>query len=272
MIAPRFAYWERFMRRLVTAGLFALLAHGAEAADMPVLRGALHEAPIVSRPIWQGFYVGGQAGYGASNMQFGGFNSGLIDRFADDPLNFFGLPLPPPEWPELRSVTNRNTMFGGFAGYNAQYENVIVGVEGNYMHGTFTGSSGGRNTFTTLVNGVPASISTESSASMTITDFGSLRLRGGYVIDNFLPYAFVGFAMGIHDMNQRVGISGTGFATREMTADNSNQFLYGYAAGLGLDWKLLGGLFVRAEYEFLQFTSTVDTSIHSVRGAVGYKF
>ena len=29
-------------------------------------------------------------------------------------------------------------MFGGFVGYNAQYENVVLGFEANYMHGTFT--------------------------------------------------------------------------------------------------------------------------------------
>ncbi len=35
---------------------------------------------------------------------------------------------------------------------------------------------------------------------------------------------------------------------------------------------VFGGLFVRAEYEYLQLTSTLNTSIHSVRGGLGYKF
>lgn len=272
MIAPRFAYWERFMRRLITAGLFALLAHGAQAADMPVLRGAIREAPVV-RAIWQGFYAGGQVGYGSSNMDFRGFNSGLIDRLTTDPSVFFGLPFAPPAWRELQqSVTHRASMFGGFAGYNAQFDNVIMGVEGNYMHGAFTGSSFGRNTLTFMVDGVPTSVSTESAASMTITNFGTLRLRGGYVMDNFLPYAFVGFAMGIHDTAQRVAITGTGLTPRELATDNNSQFLYGYSAGVGLDWMLFGGLFVRGEYEYLKFSSTLDTEIHSIRGGIGYKF
>src|SRR6187401_504267 len=99
------------MRRLLVAGFIAVVtAQGALAADMPdlpVLRGSVYEAPRTYRTIWQGFYVGGQAGYGASNM-----------KFSD--LNVAG-------WPLLEGVSHRAASFGGFAGYNAQFEDVIVG-------------------------------------------------------------------------------------------------------------------------------------------------
>ena len=178
------------MRRLVVAGIIAIAAHGAEAADlpdMPILRGSFREAPVAYRTIWQGFYVGGQAGYGASNVDFGDFNSGLIERLTADPAVLQGLPFAPPPWPSLEPATHRNTMFGAFAGYNAQYENVVLGFEGNYMHGTFNGSAFGRNTRSLQIGATLLNVSTESAASMRITDFGSLRVRGGYEMGSFFP-------------------------------------------------------------------------------------
>ena len=35
---------------------------------------------------------------------------------------------------------------------------------------------------------------------------------------------------------------------------------------------LVGGLFLRAEWEYVRFTSSVDTSINTVRAGLGYKF
>jgi opacity protein-like surface antigen len=51
-----------------------------------------------------------------------------------------------------------------------------------------------------------------------------------------------------------------------------NHLIYGYSAGLGVDVNLIGGLFARAEYEYVRFTSTVDTSINTARVGLGYKF
>ena len=46
-----------------------------------------------------------------------------------------------------------------------------------------------------------------------------------------------------------------------------NHLIYGYPAGLGMDVNLIGGLFLRAEWEYVRFTSAVDTSINTVRAA-----
>ena len=45
-----------------------------------------------------------------------------------------------------------------------------------------------------------------------------------------------------------------------------------YSGGLGVDINLIGGLFMRAEWEYARFTSSVDTSINNVRAGLGYKF
>jgi outer membrane immunogenic protein len=260
------------MRRLLVAGFIAVMAaQGAQAADMPdlpILRGSVYEAPRTYRTIWQGFYVGGQVGYGGSNMNFADLNV--------------------PNWPQLGAVTHRATSFGGFAGYNAQFEDVIVGLDMNYSHGTFTGSSSAETvSIQTNIGGVAGvnQITTlRSDGAMTVKDFGSIRVRGGYVAGNFLPYAFVGIGLGRADTFRSSSVTGvfTGNLaangltsaprTTTLAVDTNNQLIHGVSAGFGLDWMIFGSLFARAEYEYLQFTSAINTNIHTVRGGVGYKF
>ena len=48
--------------------------------------------------------------------------------------------------------------------------------------------------------------------------------------------------------------------------------VYGYTAGLGIDIMLMGGLFMRAEWEYIRVTSDIDTNINTVRAGLGYKF
>jgi opacity protein-like surface antigen len=51
-----------------------------------------------------------------------------------------------------------------------------------------------------------------------------------------------------------------------------SHLIYGYSAGLGVDMMLYHGLFARAEWEYVRFTTSVDTSINTVRLGLGYKF
>jgi len=48
--------------------------------------------------------------------------------------------------------------------------------------------------------------------------------------------------------------------------------IYGYSAGLGVDVNLVGGLFLRAEWEYIRYTSSIDTSVNTGRAGIGYKF
>jgi outer membrane immunogenic protein len=262
--------WGFLMRRLLVAGFIAVATQGtAFAADLPILRGALREpAPACCRAVWQGFYVGGQAGYAGSNAELQEFS-------------FTG-------WPAVVGATHRAPAFGAFGGYNAQYENVVLGFEGSFMHGTLTNSDS-NETRTTNINagpiaGLTSVVTRRTDASIASKDWGSVRVRGGYVMGNFLPYFFAGFGMGRADTVRTATVRGvyTGTLTENQILDpdrtstvgvtTKNQFVHGFSAGAGMDWMLFGGLFARAEYEYLQFTSTVNTSIHSIRGGIGYKF
>ncbi len=56
------------MRRFVLAAMMFGAVSGAHAADMPdfpALRGGFTDGLNTARVNWQGFYIGGQAGYGS---------------------------------------------------------------------------------------------------------------------------------------------------------------------------------------------------------------
>src|SRR3974390_256213 len=71
--------WSVGMRRFLLLAMICGAVSGAHAADlpdMPILRGTQGlSTPTVN---WQGFYVGGQAGYGSSSEYFNGSNANLL--------------------------------------------------------------------------------------------------------------------------------------------------------------------------------------------------
>lgn len=174
---------------------------------------------------------------------------------------------------------------GGFAGYNSQWDDTVIGIELSYMHGKFGGSqtdSMGRS-FTTS-DGYTNGVTYEGNARMSISDIGTIRARAGYAVGAFLPYAFGGVALGQADIvrdariyGRQVNVSAApGFQQIDFdlsrTSAQYNRLVYGYSAGLGVDINLIGGLFARAEWEYIRFTSSVDVNINTVRAGVGYKF
>jgi opacity protein-like surface antigen len=110
----------------------------------------------------------------------------------------------------------------------------------------------------------------------------TLRARAAYAWGCFLPYAFAGVALGnadisrsvvVHDaVSPTIGGQFIPLATLSATDAVHNHLVYGYSAGLGFDMNLIGGLFFRGEWEYIRFTSNVDTSINTVRAGLGYKF
>ena len=155
----------------------------------------------------------------------------------------------------------------------------MLGVELNYIHGKFSGSS----TFF-----FPADYLTSASltqyAAMQISDYGSARLRAGYAMGSFLPYAFGGVAMGQADIQRETtaslyyrytgtqGLPDIGPNSATARSNLKSHFVFGYSAGLGIDMMLVQNLFLRAEWEYLRFTSPVDVSVNTVRAGLGYKF
>lgn len=276
------------MRRLLMAAATAGVVHGAQAADMPdygPLRGALVGGPtrVVN---WQGFYVGGQAGYGAADMNFAGSNDGLIGQALGPNNILLGTVLSVSQ--ASSKTSSRQSTFGGFAGYNSQWDDAVLGIEANYMHGKLDGGSTVAPVPLTYVNpfadGRYHNVGLTSSRSILITDMGTVRARAGYAVGSFLPYLFGGVALGRADISNNVVINDRSDTTlagassgprMTYTANNSisGKLLYGYAAGLGTEMMLFGNLFGRAEWEYLRFVNAgADVSINTVRAGLGYKF
>ena len=120
---------------------------------------------------------------------------------------------------------------------------------------------------------------------MKITDYGSLRARAGYPLDNFLPYGFVGLAMGQANINRRADVDlnyqyvGTAIpplpnygGASSLTENANSHLITGFAGGVGIDIMLYAGLFLRAEWEHLRFSGKVETSVNTVKAGLGYKF
>ena len=276
------------MRRLLLAAVMFGAASGAQATDMPdlpILRGAFTDGPTTARVNWQGYYIGGQAGYGSSDESFSGSTRTMVATMLANTVLENEMQVS--QWnPGLGKASARTSGFGGFAGYNSQWDDVVIGLEVSYLHGTFGGSSRGsvsRFTPSPLSDGYFHDVTSTSTAAISITDMATFRGRAAYAYGCFLPYMFGGFALGNANITRTASVldvmtPGPTNPPARLPAFLStseaqhNHLIYGYSAGLGVDVSLVGGLFLRAEWEYIRFTSAVDTSINTVRAGLGYKF
>jgi outer membrane immunogenic protein len=275
------------MRRLLLAAMMFGALSGAQAADMPdILRGAYTEGLSTAKINWQGFYFGGQAGYGTSNENFSGSNTTMIAALLDHNIV---QEMDVANWNLGLGKQNSHTSgYGAFAGYNWQWDDVVLGLEASYMHGSFGGTATASQALVgQLSDGMFHAVAVTSSSAITVSDMATFRARAGYAYGSFLPYAFGGLALGNADITRTVTIDDHYAPTLlgsispcpipvcarlNATQDQPNHLIYGYSAGLGVDVNLVAGLFMRAEWEYVRFTSQVDTSINTVRAGLGYKF
>ncbi len=269
------------MRRFLLAAVMVGAAAGAQAADLPdFLRGSIGSAP----PMWQGFYVGGQAGYGSSDENFNGSTTSMTQALLANTLIESAMGVA--EWNlGLGKVSAQSSGYGGFTGYNSQWNDVVLGLEMSYLHGNFGGQTSAteaRSSVSALADGNFHDVTATSAASISISDMATFRGRAAYSFGCFLPYLFGGFALGNADISRSINVQdvvsptqfgrGTALAPLNTTDLMSNHLIYGYTAGAGIDINLTGGLFMRAEWEYVRFTDQVDTSINTVRAGLGYKF
>ncbi|MGJ4930791.1 outer membrane protein [Bradyrhizobium sp. HKCCYLS2038] len=259
-------------------------AQAADLPDLPILRGGLTEGLNNSRVNWDGYYAGVQGGYGSSDENFNGSTSTMTAAVLANTLIESQMQVS--SWnTQLGKQSARSSSYGAFVGYNSQWEDVVLGVEASYMHGKFGGiASSSRSLVSSaaLTDGLYHSVTSTQSSQISISDMATIRGRAGYAMGCFLPYAFFGLALGNADIGQSVTVqdrtsavqAGPFTALTPLSANNlqHNHLIYGYSAGLGVDVNLVGGVFARAEYEYVRFTSTVDTNINTVRAGVGYKF
>ncbi len=85
--------WSVAMRKILLAAVMfgaVSTAHAADLSDLPILRGGFSDG-VPSRVNWQGFYVGGQAGYGSSDENFNGSTSNMVAALIANNVYFAAL-------------------------------------------------------------------------------------------------------------------------------------------------------------------------------------
>jgi outer membrane immunogenic protein len=297
--------------RTVVVGLALLgLAQSAFAADLPYLRGAQYEEPIPPYR-WSGVYGGGQVGYSSGGVDFSG-SSGITESLITNMLNDTTIQQDQTtlaqhiqiSQPPLLKANLAGTSFGGFVGYNWQWEDAVAGIEVNYNRSSVSGSTSALIT-RSFVDSANLSAShhydytvlVDAAASAHVRDWGTFRVRGGWAAGRFLPYGFVALAVARVDISHSVTgtysavdapDSGTAAtvdvncppdavcptAVAAQTYTRNGAFAYGAAAGLGVDVALLPNVFLRGEWEYVQFAPLRGDHIHisTIRTALGLKF
>ncbi|KQV28083.1 hypothetical protein ASC97_06970 [Rhizobium sp. Root1203] len=206
---------------IVSAALFALASGPAFAADL-VEQPA--PAPVAAAPVftWVGPYFGIDGGAGWLNGDFSAGGSSVSEDF-------------------------NGGLFGAFVGYNWQFDNIVLGVEGNVEH----------NWNDKDFLGGDVSVGTDWA--------GAARARVGYAFDRALIYGAAGWtaSSGFVDI--------PGF-------DKESKTFNGYTVGAGIDYAFTNNVFVRGEYRYNDFGSKdilgvdVDLDQSVVKFGLGVKF
>lgn len=296
------------MRRFVLAAMMFGAVSGAQAADMPdFLRGSLSAGPAPTRN-WSGWYAGGQVAYSSANVDLSKSLAGLSDSIYRDSV----LQAPTSQLSALGKANPQGTGFGAFVGRNYQWDDLVFGVEANYKYiNSLTGSSTSSigplqysfpaGQFTSANDTPSFFVTLKGNATAQIKDAITLRGRAGWAVGDFLPYVFGGLAIGRMDVQRSVtstttrrddisqtilvnGVSVTNVTigtpvlvpsqSLTQSQERTNNFVAGWTGGLGTEYRVWDGLFVRAEWEYIRFLSVMNTSVtmNSVHAGVGYKF
>ena len=278
------------MRIAVCGLLMAALVQQATAADapFPILRGTqTYEVGPPAYFRWEGVYGGVQAGAGTSNMNFSEAPNAIIAHALRQSTleGEFNVS----QWPVLSSVDTRAASVGGFIGYNTQFEDVVLGIEGNYNRTSLTARQADSLVrVVTTADGVQYDTLVNASASMHIQDYATLRARAGWAAGRFVPYAMMGFAFGMADLQRTAFVDAIvqppavppnppppPFMIGPWGATESKKaFIYGYSAGGGLDIALTSRIFLRGEYEYVKFSPVmgIRANLQAARVGAGVKF
>jgi len=217
--------------------LSTVAAAPAFAADLPSRGGAMAPAPIFAQPMsftWTGFYAGLNAGYG-----WGSFHKASSVVMAKPSGGVLGAQL----------------------GYNYQFGNVVVGVEGDLNWSWLEG------------NRAPAvGVATTGSLEW----YGTLRGRVGFAADRALIYATGGYAGG----QVKAAIANTNLPGA--FAESTSSWRNGWALGGGIEYAFTNNITAKAEYLYMNLGSdtlwtvnlptTSGFSANIIRAGVNYKF
>jgi outer membrane immunogenic protein len=267
---------------LLVLGL-ASRAFAQDFQDFDVLRGS-DSVGLASYTNWSGVYLGGQWGYSNASGDFSNSTQAPIAYVLRD--SALEENSDPSQMPVLGTDDRTAMSYGGFVGYNSQWQDLILGVEGDFVHTTVSltapSSTIARNSFSDG-DGNTYSVGISATGTMTNLDYGELRGRAGLILGSFLPYGFLGAAIGVANVNVNASVTGicqpgstpscSNFAFTA-TSGHDSALLYGGVVGAGLDYAVTQNVFLRGEFEYLRFAQFADVliAVSSVRIGAGVKF
>jgi outer membrane immunogenic protein len=225
----------------IVFGIFA-----AEAADLPPAPTPAPVAPVAYAPAvynWSGFYLGGHLGGADAGSSWSDPITGASNTF--NSVGFLG---------------------GGQIGVNAQFNALVVGLEGDF---SWTGGLG--------LNGSGAdslgdTINTKVDWTSTVTG------RIGAAFDRLLVYGKGGLALA-QDQSGLTDIAGNNVSTTFMRT--------GWTAGAGIEYALDDNWSVRVEYDYLGFglhtldfttpvvgtvSSNANLNVQEVKAGLDFRF
>jgi outer membrane immunogenic protein len=227
------------IRRLIlTIAATAAAAGSASAGDLPYNQAAY--APPAPLFTWSGFYLGGQIGYAWASESLSGWGPAYY---------FSGVEYAP------------NGVAGGaHVGYNLQFNQVVLGVEGD-IDGTGVSKTYG---WGPVLYGSKLPLQ------------GTVRGRLGFALDRALFYITGGAAFA----------SATNTYQSFFGYDSTGQSLVGWTIGGGLEYAINNNWSIRAEYRYADFGTTTNypfaalpggavmhhTTENLVRAGFSYKF
>ena len=208
----------------------------AQAADMPRANPLpYYKAPVEAPFSWTGFYFGINGGYGWGRSSW-----------SDPTLGA-----------DSGTFNTSGGLVGGTVGYNYQFGQAVVGVEGDIDWADINGTT---NTACPL------------GCKTTDNWLSTVRGRLGYAADRFMPFVTGGAAFG------DIRASTPGFAG----ASNTNA---GWTVGAGLEFAIAGNWTAKAEYLYVDLgkfncgiscgalaTDNVSFTTNIVRAGVNYRF
>jgi outer membrane immunogenic protein len=226
----------------VAAGILVLaVATPGKAADLLL---PAKEPPLGQGFTWTGFYIGANFGEAWGSVDYSGTNT------------LGGVPVA-----TYAGNFNASGFFGGGQfGFNYQFpNNLVLGFESDYDYSGFQGS-------TTSCTAAGC-----SSGTFNLDNFGSIRGRVGYAVNNLLLFGTGGGAWGFGRSSATI-TSSTVAPSLVGSAGSDTSEPLGWAAGGGVEWAFLPNFTLKAEYLHLQYNGIQQTYNFGLVGAGGVPF
>lgn len=236
----------------VLAGCTAF-SGAALAADLPIVEQPVFvEPPVIYN--WTGVYIGLQGGYGWGDSSF-------HVRDTDTPADFQSFTV---------NTDPSGFIGGGHAGALYQFNNIVVGIEGDIEYNGMD-DSGSANVFDFAGNRL-GRLDVDVDYNMS----ASVRGRVGLAFDRYLLYATGGYAYASidHTFTARGG--------RNVEVLTFDEGFNGWTAGGGLDAFITQNVSAGLEYRYTSLEDktfrfgdaaiTTDHDFHAIRARASFHF